>query len=132
MQLSARLLNDVASVNSYEVASALEFTAGDTQTVYFQLIDASLDRTEQGYNPPGRRYMPPATSTLQLTMLNIDDAKKVVRFCSQPFTQDPSIWAVAILGTDPLIGTVSLKFSLVEPSKNYSANFAPGVLLRVR
>lgn len=132
MQLSARLLNDVASVNSYETVSSLEFTAGDNQTVYFQLIDASLDRPEQGFNPAGRRYMPPASSTLSLQMLNIDDAKKVTRFCTQPFAQDPSIWAVTILTTDPMAGTVSLKFTLAEPSKTYHANFMPGVLLRIR
>ncbi len=132
MQLSARFLIDVASVNSYEVVPSVEWTVGDNQTLYFQLVDAALDRLEQGYNPPGRRYMPAATATVQLSMLNIDDAKKVVRFCSQPFPQDPSIWSVALLPTDPLRGTVSLKLLLTEPSRTLAANFTPGLVLRVK
>jgi hypothetical protein len=132
MLLSARFLIDVANVNSYEHAAQLEFNAGDTQTVHFQLIDGALDRAEQGFSPAGRRYMPPAGSTLQITMLNVDDAKKVVRFASQPFAQDPSIWAVSILGTDPLKGSVSLKFVLTEPSRTLNAQFVPGILLRVK
>jgi len=132
MLLSARFLLDVANVNSYEHAAQLEFNAGDAQVIHLQLIDAALDRAEQGFSPAGRRYMPPAGSTLQLTMLNIDDAKKVTRFATQPYAQDPSIWAVSILATDPLKGSVSLKLVLAEPGRTLNASLVPGVLLRVR
>ncbi len=64
MLLSVRFLNDVSSANSYEIIDNPEFFAGDAQTIHIQLIDASLDREGQGFNPPGRRYLPPTSSTL--------------------------------------------------------------------
>lgn len=131
MQLSVRFLGDVQNVNSFEHVSALEITGGDAQTLYFQLIDASVDREDQGYMPAGRRYMPPATTTLQVTMLNIDDAKKVVRFATQPFSDDRSIWSIPVLASDPMRGTVSLKFLLTEPTRVLNANFVPGIVFRI-
>src|SRR4051812_12653488 len=125
MLLSARFLNDVSSVNSFEMATAAEIYAGDAQTVYMQLIDASLDRSDQSFNPAGRRYMPPAGSTLQVTFLNVDDAKTVVRTASQPFAQDPSIWSIPILSTDPLAGTAAMNLVLTEPGpRKLNAKFA--------
>jgi hypothetical protein len=132
MQLSARFLNDVSGVNSFEIANQVEFFAGDNQTIYFQLVDASLDRPEQGFSPAGRRYMPASGSTLQVTFMSVDDAKKVVRMATQPFATDPSIWSVALLPSDPMKGTVSLKFVLTEPSRTLNASFVPGLLLRVQ
>lgn len=130
--MSSRFLLDVNGVNSFEYSAQVEIASGDTQNVYFQLIDASLDRSEQGFNPPGRRYCPAATSTLAVTFVNTDSAKQFVRAATQPFAQDPSIWTVPILGTDPLLGTVNLKIILTEPSRQLSAVFMPGVVLRVR
>ena len=109
MLLSARFLNDVASVNSFEAASALELFAGDDQTFYFQIVDLSLDRSDQGFSPQGRRYMPVTGATLYVTLINVDDAKVVRRYASQPFTQDPSIWAIPLPASDPLKGTVNLR-----------------------
>lgn len=76
--------------------------------------------------------MPPAGSTLAVTFLNVDDSKKLTRPASQPFPQDPSIWSVAILPSDPLQGTVPLKFVLTEPSRVLNASFIPGLFLRVQ
>lgn len=132
MLLSARFLIDVANVNSYEHASAVEFNEGDTQTIYLQLIDASVDRAEQGFSPAGRRYMPPADTTLRVQLLNIDDEKKITRFASQPFPEDPSIWAVSILPSDPLKGTVSMAFVLTEEDRTLNASLVPGLVLRVK
>lgn len=133
MLLSVRFLNDVSSVNSWEAASAIEIYAGDAQSLYFQLIDASLDRSDQSFNPPGRRYMPPAGSTLQVTFLNVDDAKTVVRSASQPYAQDPSIWSVPILSTDPLAGTTAMNLVLTEPGpRKLNSKFAVGSMLRIR
>ena len=60
MLLSARMINNVGSVNAFEWAQEVEFTAGDTQDVYFQLVDASVDKATQGFKPGGRRYAPAA------------------------------------------------------------------------
>lgn len=132
MLLSARFLNDVGSVNSFELTNQLEIYAGDGQTLYFQLVDASLDRPDQGFFPAGRRYMPPATSGLVVTLMNVDDAKVVLRTATQPFAGDASIWSIPILSTDPLKGTVNWKAVLTEPTRILNFTSQPGVLLRVR
>ncbi len=133
MLLSVQFLNDVSSVNSYERVTAAEIYAGDSQTIYVQLIDASLDRSDQSFNPPGRRYMPPAGSTVKVTFLNIDDKKTINRTASQPFPQDPSIWSIPILSSDPLAGTSAMNLSLTEPSgRKLNSKFATGSMLRIR
>lgn len=131
MKLGLRFLNDVGNVNSFEHSTNLEFFAGDTQTIYFQLIDVSVDRPEQGFNPPGRRYVPETGATLQVRLSNIDDAKKVARVATQPFPGDPSIWSIPILVTDVLKGTVRLSLILTEGLKVLHSANIPGVFLRV-
>lgn len=132
MLLSLRFLTDVSSVNSWESVSAVEIYSGDSQTLFFQLVDASLDRPEQGFRPSGRRYMPPAGSTLRVTFVNLDDAKKVVRVASQPYAQDGSIWSIPILSTDPIKGTSTMNLELKEPGRTLNARFANGSMLRVK
>lgn len=117
MLLSARPLNDVANVNSFEYAESATWTEGDQVTLYLQLIDASLDTDMKGFFPAGRRYMPPATSTLSVQIQNIDSARVVTRQATQPFAEDASIWAVSILTTDVIHGSPQLVLTLTEPSK---------------
>lgn len=131
MYLSLRFLNDVQGVNSFNYAPGVEFFGGDNQTVFFQLIDASLDKSEQGFFPSGRRYVPAASSTLLVSLGNINDAKKMDRSATQPFAQDPSIWSFPILATDPLKGTVSIKLVLTEPTKKLNSSHMAGIFLRV-
>lgn len=116
MLLSARFLNDVASVNSFEPADAAEFTEGDATYVYFQLIDLTLDRQADGFEPAGRRYVPAVGATLQCVIESIDDAKTVTRLADQPFAQDGSIWRVQILSSDTIRGTANLRLRLTEGS----------------
>lgn len=133
MLLGIRFLNDVANVNSYEyMPGSPEFFAGDNQTVYFQVIDASLDRSDQGFMPAGRRYMPLAGATVTVTLVNIDDAKQFDRSASQPFAQDTSIWSIPILPTDPIDGTVRLSFVLAETGRILHCVSQPGAFLAVR
>ncbi len=132
MQLSLRFLIDVSSVNSYEQVPSVEITSGDSQTVYFQLVDAGLDRPEQGFSPAGRRYIPPAGSTLEVTFVNVNDAKKVVRAAAQPYSTDGSIWSIPILSSDPIKGTSAMNLVLKEPGRTLNARFANGSMLRVR
>lgn len=117
MLLSARPLNDVANVNSFEYADAVSWTEGDQVTLYLQLIDASLDTDTRGFYPAGRRYMPPATSTLSVQIQNIDSSKVITRTATQPFPEDASIWSVTVLSTDLIHGSPQLLLTLTEPSK---------------
>lgn len=117
MLLSARMLNDVASVNSFEYATQVDWYEGDTTTLYFQLIDASLDTDMKGFNPAGRRYMPPATSTMTVQIQNIDTNKVITRTATQPYAEDASIWSISILSTDAIHGAPQLLITLTEPTR---------------
>lgn len=113
MQFAIQPLVDVSNVNDFRYATEIQSTAGDAVDLYFQLIDKDKRPECQ---TKGLRYVPPATSTLSVVFKNIDDSKVVTRFASQPFAQDPSIWKVSVLATDPVAGTVNMKFTLTEPS----------------
>lgn len=114
MLLGARFLNDVANVNSFEFADIAEFTEGDAASVYFQLIDASLDKASQNFKPSGRRYVPASGSTLQVIVESIDDSKTITRYATQPFSQDGSIWKLDFLSSDTIKGTANLRLKLTE------------------
>jgi len=132
MLLSARFLTDVGGVNSFEYANGPEWYAGDTTAVYLQLVDISLDRNDQGFHPAGRRYVPGVGSTLEVTFDSINDAQKVVRFATQPYSNDLSIWTVPVLATDPMRGTVRLKLRLADGVKIYQSRDVPDLIARVR
>lgn len=129
MLLSCRVLTNVLSVNSFEYASAAEFTEGDTPTVYIQLLDMSEDKAIEGFAPAGRRYMPSAGASLQITMDNVDSAKRVVRSATQPFPQDPSIWRFDILPTDKIRGTITLRLQLSEGARTTKGSLKAGMLV---
>jgi hypothetical protein len=114
MKLSGRPLTNIVSVNSYNETEELEFHVGDATTLYLQLVDLDQRPSSQGYYPQGRRYMPAVGATLSVTFENLDNAKRLVRSATQPYNQDSSIWAVPILATDPVSGTVGIKCVLTE------------------
>lgn len=150
MLLSCRFLVDVGSVNNYEVASSVEINRGDQTTVYIQLVDASVDRKEQGYNPSGRRYVPAAGASVGVTFTNTDTGPSqtisetmgprlnpslptnFTRAASQPYANDGSIWSIPILGSDPLNGTVNMQVTLTEPGSPARVVAATRMFLRVR
>ncbi len=119
MLLSAKPLINVADVNSWEVSTQVQFTQGDTLYVYFQLADFSKDRVTQGFNSPGRRYVPAEGATLAVTIPNIVTAPtdlNVIKTAEQPFPGDLSIWRFQVTPADGLVGTYSLQLSLTENS----------------
>lgn len=105
MVLSAKVLSDVNSVNSFEYVGQLEVVEGDPFTLYFQLMDSSKDL----------RYVPASSATLSVVLTNIDTAKRVTRSATQPYPGDLSIWALSVLASDPIAaGTITAKLTLVE------------------
>ena len=113
MLLSARLLKDFCSINSFEVANSCEMYKGNAKRVYFQLIDASLDLPTQGFSPSGRRFVPSTGATLSVTLNSVDDAKKFVKTASKAFSSgDDSLWYIDINATDDVNGTVNMILSL--------------------
>ena len=116
MLLSARPLRDVADVNHFRIADQWQFSQGDSAPLYLQLIDKSLDLAEEGGKPPFRRYVPQAGSSLQITFESLDLAKRIIRYATQPFPQDGSIWKITLLPSDILRGTLTICLRLTEPS----------------
>jgi hypothetical protein len=116
MLLTARMLDNVVDVNTWEYAESLKLTEGDAPAIYFQLIDASKDRSSQGYYPSGRRYCPATGATLNVTLDNIDDDRIITRAATQ-HTTDKSIWYITTLTADALKGTINLKLTLTEGTK---------------
>jgi hypothetical protein len=128
MLLSVRVLKDVASVNSWEPDDQVTWTEGDVVDIYFQLIDASLDTSNQGFHPSGRRYMPVAGATLSCVLENIDDAKVLTRSATQPFAQDPSIWKLQVLATDKVRGSPQMRITLTETGPKITRALIKNVL----
>lgn len=117
MLLGARLLNDVQNVNSYDAADVVEFTVGDPITVYLQLMDMSVDKASERFNPPGRRYVPASGATLQCVVEAMDANKAITRYALMSFpADDRSIWGLQFLGTDKIQGTANIRFTLTEGS----------------
>lgn len=129
MLLSCRILTDVVSVNSFEFDTAAKIAKGDATPVYLQLIDASVNTLDKGFYPSGRRFVPSAGATLQITFDNINDAKKIARFATQPFATDGSIWQVSLLSTDQIDGTVNIKLSLNQGGVITSGFLEAGLLI---
>jgi hypothetical protein len=128
MNLGARLLTAVGSVNVFGYTTEVEATSGDAFDVYLQLIDRDQLKADAGFTPSGQRYMPAVGATLQVTMPNLDSSKVVTRMATQPFAQDASIWKFSVLSTDPLDSTASLKLVLNESGVIRTA-FLQAVLL---
>jgi hypothetical protein len=117
MLLSARPLVDLNGINSWEPSTQWLMTEGDSTTLAMQLIDASLDRPDQGFMPSGRRHIPEPNATLVVMIENIDDNRRVQRIATQPYPQDGSIWTVTVLATDPIRGSPQVRLTLTEGSK---------------
>lgn len=129
MLLSCRFLDNVCGVNSFEYRPQLRFSEGDGPEIYLQLIDASQDRAEAGFNPGGRRYVPGTGAILQVTLDNINSANVVTRVASQPFPGDASIWKIQLLATDKVSGTVALRLALTVGGKTISGKVMNALLV---
>ena len=71
--------------------------------------------------------MPQPGATLKITLDNLNTSKKVVRFATQPFPLDPSIWSFPILSTDQIVGTVSVLLQLTEGSTVTNGTMIGGI-----
>lgn len=117
MQLSARMMDDVSSVNNYSYTPSTELTQGNGSDVFFQLIDAAVNLATSGANPTGRRYCPSTAATLQVTFKSIDNSVTVCRFAALAWpTQDLSMWKITIFPTDNLVGTYTMFLRLTDGS----------------
>jgi hypothetical protein len=130
VDLYCRFLDNVAGVNSYDPKAQLQFSEGGSRPIYLQLVNRSQDTDDQGFSPPGRRYVPQAGATLQVSLLNLDQAVQVTKAAIQPFAGDASIWKIDSYPSDKLRGTVSLRLALTEGSDTTYALVQAGLLVR--
>lgn len=130
MDLYCRFWDNVASANSYRQAAQLSFTEGGSRPVYLQLIDQSQDTSDDGFSPPGRRYVPQPGATLLVTLLNLDQAIQVQKAAIQPFSGDASVWKIDTYPSDKLRGTVSLRLALTEGSDTTYALVQAALLVK--
>lgn len=119
MLLTARLLNDVQSINSFGYTKTLEWSQGDLRDFYIQLADASAV-VPDAY-PRGLRYCPAAGAGLTVSFKDVEGMANIALVCSQPFAGDASIWLVPYstltsLQVAELLGTYGLKLTLAEGS----------------
>lgn len=106
---------NLVDVNNYTVVDSVQFTAGDTISCYFQIIDASKNAAIYGSNPSGLRYVPAVGATLTVTLENIDSDLAITdRACTQPFVGDASIWMVSITAFDTIEGIMQMRLKLTQ------------------
>ena len=98
MLLGARLLENVADINHFEVTGNVTVRSGENNFLYIQLVDLNQNKEN---DPSGLRFIPQG-SVNKVTVIfpSIDDNKEFSRIAVQPFTGDESIWRVEILDTD--------------------------------
>lgn len=128
-QIAIRLLDDVQSVNSLELATEVSATAGDPLTINLQLVNTM--RLSWDMNSPVVRYMPAVGATLSVTFENLDASKRITKIASQPFAQDGSIWRVDLMpqDTQKLRGTISLSYTLTEGTRVISGRLLAAILV---
>lgn len=107
MLLSAVLLENIGGVNTFTTSKQIQFTQGDSLSVYLQLVDLAKNL----------RYIPDENALLEVVLQNIDSAKQTIKPAIQPFSGDRSIWQFDILSSDNVSGGTSLLFTLNEGLK---------------
>lgn len=107
MAITAQILNDDASLNSFLIVDAIEFTPGGDITINFRLLDTQEDL----------RYVPDAGATLSLTFQKTDGTT-LVKAASELDTQDRSMWTVSLSQAESaLIFGGNIEFDLTEGAK---------------
>jgi hypothetical protein len=90
-RLSARPIVNFQNVNSFKYANQWEISAGNTNTLYFQLVD--LDQCGLRYLPGGCVEGVPLALRVNFPSI---DCSQVLTLLAQQNTCDGSIWSVAI------------------------------------
>ncbi len=124
MLLGAVMLKAVQNVNSYQRSSQATIRQGNPATVFFQLVD--LDQTDSFGQP--LRYIPASGSSVTVTLNSINSANVINRLASQPYSDDRSIFAVALVAADrPSSGNFDI--TLLESGSTFTTSVANGLIV---
>lgn len=116
-QLSARTLRGFTNANNFADWKDPTIVEGSDARVYLRLTDSSLDTAEDGYQPPGRRYLPEAGASLEVSLSAAPGLKVIRRAAFMPApADDRSIWAFDVRAADGLTGTAIINLRLIESS----------------
>jgi hypothetical protein len=119
MRLSAKILKNVNSVNSWQYVSQSFMQEGQANIMYLQLVDldqsTSISPEKSPANPeyPIRYISSAASITLTALFDSIDSEKKITITATQPFSQDLSIFKLN-LSSSQVPNSGNLLVTLVE------------------
>lgn len=117
MRINAKILKNVADVNTWQYANQAYIQEGQANSIYIQLVD--LDKTHPDEKSEALpdfpvRYIPQgAVNSVSMTFLDIDSDTEFSVTGSQPFADDKSIWKIDLTDAQ-LPNTGSVKVSLDE------------------
>jgi hypothetical protein len=110
MKLSAKPITNFANINQLDFSNQWGVRAGDSNVLYFQLID--LDQNNLRYLVGIGGSNQPAG--VVVTFPSIDDAQ-IINLNATQDSNDKSIWYV-LLGTSQVPGSGNVQFSITEGS----------------
>lgn len=99
------LLN-VVDANHFQLNNIYKVFQGNSYTFYLELEDAdqqigfTQNFSEQPRFPLYLRFLAPASSTLSVTINDLNATNVVTKVCSQPFSNDPSIWSFTLSASE--------------------------------
>lgn len=129
MRLSAKILKNVANVNSFQYDEQAYLSEGSTNEFYFQLVDLgrlTYGKDSQEFPDHPLRYMPQAGATVSAEFDSLEDDEKFSVNATQPFANDTSIWKISLLPTQlPRSGNFSI--TLTEGSSVQKATIKQAI-----
>jgi len=132
MLLSAALLKNVTGVNSFEYTPTIRAHRDEPVDIYFQILDGDREphKTLGLYATKGLRYAPAAGTIIECKLQCIDSALTVTRYATQAWpTQDSSIWRLQLLGTENIVGTITLQLTMTEAGVVRRGNLGQAISL---
>jgi len=104
MRLSARILENVANINNWDIVDEAILHDGEANSFYIQIINRSKEDI---------RYLTQATTySIKVCFPSIDDAQEIEITANQPFADDKSIWKVSLTSSQiPKSGAFIVKFT---------------------
>lgn len=116
MRLNAKILKNVANVNTWEYAHQASVQEGQANQIYVQLVD--LDKVpgqDKSVALPENpmRYLPQGTVvSAEAEFPSIDDAEVLTVSGTQPFADDKSIWLFTLSDAQiPKSGNFKIKIT---------------------
>lgn len=122
MKLALVALKNYNNINSFQEVSEISLQQGNPTTLFFRLVD--LDRSE---NDKHFRYIPSSSSTMAVSLNNLDSNKIVTKIASMAAPlDDRSVWSIPILNSDTFSKN-SLEATLIDSGITYKIYFVSEV-----